>query len=336
MRKLAITLPKASYMPGEEISGSLELICDKPFDSNGTTVSIQGIMEVKGESYPDAPKDKIKIETKTLVQALLGEAILLSPPRRYEAGTHKFDFSFHLPPSTCHIRDNLEISSGIFPSYDGKYASIEYSIQAEIEVSRSRNVKTKTPLSIIIPLESTSRELQMYIVEKGEKVVEFEADTHELCIGSPLELRCRLNSYQLISKVRFEIMHQESTRVEYARNLHSQTYCKVDVRPQKQDIGKWQTLVLEPKRNIPQSFKTKQVTSETVLKVTVQLTDISKKETLVRLMSIHCSSRKVQTEVPKYYCPNCQEELSDIAGVVRPDGSVICPKCFKRFTPQNL
>ncbi|MFW9864173.1 MAG: hypothetical protein ACFFEX_17360 [Candidatus Thorarchaeota archaeon] len=336
MRKLVIKLPKASYTPGEEISGSLEVICDKPFDSNGTTISIQGIMEVKGESYPDAPKDKIIIETKTLVQALLGEAILLSPPRRYEAGTHKFNFSFHLPPSTCRIRDNLEISSGIFPSYDGRYASIEYSIQAEIEVSRFRNVKTKTPLSIIIPVERTSKRLQMHVVEKGEEIVEFETDTRDLCIGSPLELRCRFNSYQLISKVQFEIIHNESTRVEYARNVHSQTYCKVDVRPRKQDIGKWQTLVLEPKHNMPQSFRTKHVRSEAVLKVTVQLTDRSKKESLVRLMAIRCSPRKVQTEVPKHYCPHCQEELSDISGVVRPDGSVICPKCFKRFTPQNL
>ncbi|MHA2386365.1 MAG: hypothetical protein ACXAEE_09170 [Candidatus Thorarchaeota archaeon] len=328
-----IKLPKTSYTPGEEISGSLEVVCDKPFNSKGTTISIQGIMKVKGESYPKAQKDKIVVETMTMVQALLGEAILLSPPRRYEAGTHRFDFSFHLPPSTYCVRDNLDITSGLLPSYDGKYASIEYSIQAEIEVSRFRNIKSKTPLFIFIPMERTSKKLQMHVVEKDDKIVDFETDTRELCIGSPFELRCSLNLYQLISKVRFEILHNEFTKVEYATSSHSQSYCKVDVRPRKQDMKKWQTLVLEPRRSIPQSFKTEHVTSELVLKATVQLTDLSKKETSVRLMAVHCPVKKAQPKATRHSCPLCKEELPDISGVVRPDGSVICPKCFKRFMP---
>ncbi|MFW9847126.1 MAG: hypothetical protein ACFFD6_10280 [Candidatus Thorarchaeota archaeon] len=333
MQKLKIRLPRTSYTPGEIISGSLELICDKPFDSKGTTISIQGLLEVKGESYPEAPKGKIVAETKTMVQSLLADTILLSPRRRYEAGTHKFDFSFHLPSSTYNMRSNLDISSGPIPSYNGKYASIEYSIQAEIEVSRFRNIKARTPLLIFFPAEGTRRELQMHIVEKEHRVVEVEADSRELCIGSPYELRYRLNSYQLISKVRFEILHKEFTKVDYATNSHSQSYCKEDVRPRKHDLEKWQTLVFEPNRSLPQSFKTKHVTSETVLKATVQLTDLTKKETTIRLMVGHCPVVKAQTEASRQFCPHCREALTDIAGVVRPDGSVICPKCFKRFMP---
>jgi hypothetical protein len=34
-------------------------------------------------------------------------------------------------------------------------------------------------------------------------------------------------------------------------------------------------------------------------------------------------------------CPHCNAKLS-VSGLVRPDKSVICPKCFKRFTPENL
>ncbi len=32
------------------------------------------------------------------------------------------------------------------------------------------------------------------------------------------------------------------------------------------------------------------------------------------------------------HCPHCNSEIS-ISGVVRPDGFVVCPKCFKRFMP---
>ncbi|MHA2080849.1 MAG: hypothetical protein ACW99H_06870, partial [Candidatus Thorarchaeota archaeon] len=106
MRKLTIKLPKTSYTPGEEIRGSIELVCDKPFDSKGTTISIQGILTAKGEASPSIqPKDKIVIETKTAVQALLAETILLSSPKRYDPGTHKFDFSFQLPSSVYYTRN---------------------------------------------------------------------------------------------------------------------------------------------------------------------------------------------------------------------------------------
>ncbi|MHA2312474.1 MAG: hypothetical protein ACXADC_15825 [Candidatus Thorarchaeota archaeon] len=336
MRKLAIKVPKTSYTPGEEIRGSLELVCDKPFDSKGTTISVQGVLEAKGEAYPKAPKGKIAVETKTAVQALLADSNMLSAPRRYEAGTHTFDFSFQLPSSTYNMKSNLDISSGLLPSYEGKHASIKYSIQAEIEVSRFRNVKTTTPLFIFIPVERTSKGMQLHVVEKGEKLVEFETDTRVSCIGSPFELRYRFNSYRLISKVRFELLHKESTKVEYAKNSHSRSLWKADVRPRKQDINKWQTLNIEPRSRTPQSFQTKQITSETLLKVTAELTDLTSKENTVRLIAGHCPVRKAQTETPRHSCPNCKEELTNISGIVRPDGSVICPKCFTRFTPQHL
>jgi hypothetical protein len=334
MRKLTIKLPKTSYTPREEIQGSIELVCDKPFNSKGTTISIQGVLQVTGEASPEVqPKDKIIIETKTAGQALLAEKILLSPPKRYDSGTHKFDFSFQLPSSVYNVGNTLEISSGLIPSYDGKHASVEYSIQALVEVSRFRDVKSKIPLSIFIPVKRTDKESKLFVVEKGEKIVEFETFTPVFCLGSPYELRYRLNSYPLISKVRFEIIHKESTRVEYATKSHSRSLTKVDVRPRKQDINKWQTLKLNPRLSTPQSFESKLITSETVLKVRVELTDLTKKDTTLRLIAGHCSVKKARSEEPTNFCPQCKEELGDFSGIIRPDGSVICPKCFKRFIP---
>ncbi|MHA2023657.1 MAG: tetratricopeptide repeat protein, partial [Candidatus Thorarchaeota archaeon] len=34
-------------------------------------------------------------------------------------------------------------------------------------------------------------------------------------------------------------------------------------------------------------------------------------------------------------CPHCSVEIA-ISGIIKPDGSVICPKCFKKFKPGNL
>jgi len=334
MRKLSIKIPKTSYTPGEEISGVLEFDCDKPFDSKGTSISIQGIQKVSAEYLAKITDDAIEIEKETVIQPLLKEEILLSPPKRFEAGTYKFEFTFHLPPSTYHRGDNLRISSGLIPSFDGKHASVEYSIQAEIEAQRFRDVKTRTPLFIHIPIEKKSRELKMSVVEKEMTIVEVEADALDFCIGSPIALRCRLNNYELLSKVRFEIVHREFTQIKHASNSHSRSLCRTDVRPRKQDIERWQTLVLEPRKNMPQSFRTKHITSETVLKVLVHLTDYSREEKLVHLMAIHCPIKRAKSEATTYTCPNCQKELGDLTGVVRPDGSLICPKCFKRFIPE--
>ena len=41
---------------------------------------------------------------------------------------------------------------------------------------------------------------------------------------------------------------------------------------------------------------------------------------------------KIQQGISPNCCPHCNSEVS-ISGVVRPDGSVVCPKCFKRFRP---
>ncbi|MCK5264013.1 MAG: hypothetical protein KAR03_00265, partial [Candidatus Thorarchaeota archaeon] len=38
-------------------------------------------------------------------------------------------------------------------------------------------------------------------------------------------------------------------------------------------------------------------------------------------------------EGPTQNCPYCNSEISS-DGIVRPDGYVICPKCFKRFLPE--
>ncbi|NHI90029.1 MAG: hypothetical protein EAX87_10950 [Candidatus Thorarchaeota archaeon] len=32
-------------------------------------------------------------------------------------------------------------------------------------------------------------------------------------------------------------------------------------------------------------------------------------------------------------CPSCGNEVSMLGGTVKPDGSIICPNCYKRFAP---
>ena len=43
----------------------------------------------------------------------------------------------------------------------------------------------------------------------------------------------------------------------------------------------------------------------------------------------------IQQDADKNHCPHCNSEIST-SGIVRPDGFVVCPKCFKRFMPENL
>ncbi|MHA1928581.1 MAG: hypothetical protein ACTSV2_08395 [Candidatus Thorarchaeota archaeon] len=40
----------------------------------------------------------------------------------------------------------------------------------------------------------------------------------------------------------------------------------------------------------------------------------------------------VQQDPAQNCCPHCDSDIS-ISGVIRPDGFVVCPKCFKRFMP---
>ena len=44
---------------------------------------------------------------------------------------------------------------------------------------------------------------------------------------------------------------------------------------------------------------------------------------------------KFEREALLNSCPNCSAEI-DIGGLIKPDGTVICPKSFKRFKPGNL
>jgi len=53
------------------------------------------------------------------------------------------------------------------------------------------------------------------------------------------------------------------------------------------------------------------------------------------LGSLRGSVDGVQQDSAQNRCPYCNSEIS-ISGIVRPDGFVVCPKCFKRFMPEKL
>jgi hypothetical protein len=275
----------------------------------------------------------------------------LSEAKQYEEGNHSFTFAFKLPIPDYHFIDGTYIPSGLYPSYEGKNSSIRYFVQASINISRIRGISAEIPISVSIPfdewsskLEWSKLETQKTVVDKEENLVDLELGNPVYCIGEPYEVKYRVNTKSRINKIRFELYHRESTNVKGYNGKHEIRLCETDIIPQEEDFREWISIVLQTDHTNILSFISSNIRCQVILKVTVERPRWNWLEITIPLLSGHCPDELKPVLTKKKplgsardafqnKCPHCDAEL-DVGGMVRPDGTVICPKCFKRFTPE--
>ena len=342
MRKLSIKLQKTEYHPGDDVTGVVELECDKPFDSKKTFVSIKGEFFAKASKLALGYQGRPRKDIQHMEQQFIDDTIILAENKRYEEGTHTFDFSFKLSDTGYQLKEESIESSSLFPSYNGKNSFVKYEIDSEIDVSRISSVKAKAPFEVLIPFNGVSKsEIDETIVEKDELLVEIKMNSNVCCAGEPFEVKYNVVTQLEIKKIRFELKHNEITKVKGLTGKSEVDLATTSIIPRH---GKWYSVVLSPTKAV-QSFVSDNIENQVYLKITVERPRFNWQELTIPILYGPCPDNLKPVIIEEEFkparedflnsCPNCSAEI-DIGGLIKPDGTVICSKCFKRFKPDNV
>ncbi|MHA2396329.1 MAG: hypothetical protein ACXAC0_06455 [Candidatus Thorarchaeota archaeon] len=285
MREVAILLPKGVYSPGDSITGILEVTTDKEFDSKSTSITFDGRIKASVHGIPSVSRGKIQQQTGKINSNIVEGTIVLAEDKHYPEGKHTFNFSFDLPTSECTFQENLYIKSGMFPSHKGSVSSVEYMLYAAVEISSFTTLRAQIPITIIVPLDEYPK------IVKNERslkdVIFLETDSDLFCIGKPYEVRYRIKEGAKVKKIQLELVNFESVSSQGLFASSSISLYKTEIIRQGR-VSEWQTIVLEPDVEIPQSFKCDVLVCTLQLNVTAELGRFKKVQGKLSLLAHHC------------------------------------------------
>jgi hypothetical protein len=285
MREVRILLPKEVYSHGESITGILEVTTDKEFDSKSTSITFNGRIKASAHGIPTVSKGKIHQQKGKLDTNIVDGTIVLAEDKHYPEGKHTFNFSFDLPTSKTSFQENLVIKSGMIPSHKGSAASVEYMLYAAVEISSLKTLRAQIPITIVVPLDEYPK------IVKNERslkdVVFLETDSDLFCIGKPYEVRYRIKEGAKVKRIQLELVNAETVLMQNLGASASHSLYKTEIIPQGR-VSEWQSVVLEPDVEIPQSFSSDVLICKLELHVTAELGRFKKVQGNLHLLAHHC------------------------------------------------
>lgn len=201
MREVSIYTEKDQFRPGDEVSGHVVVTTDNTFTCNRI------ILKLRGKEYTHYQAGKIHVSE---THELLDDDITIWEGGDIHSGNTRIEFSFKLPEE-------------IPPIHEGFYGTIEYPIEAVVEVDRAMDPKSKIKLNVYghpppyIP-EPLDR---LPLREEGEHL-QAEIPTDILRPNKGLVVRFLVKERSRIKGVRLDIAKREDV-VCQKRNLDSTT-----------------------------------------------------------------------------------------------------------------
>lgn len=362
MRKMKIVVPRMRYSAGEEITGFIEIECDEPFDSKKTEVGLTGKIYAKGskiESYSRGTKIRQRKVVKEHRDTFIEIQSTISDDRRFEIGRHRVEFSISLPKSNIipgiHkieiIPETYEIQEGgsLYPSYEGKNVWVKYSLHAKVELTRIKSIRGEIPIFVTIPFDwlrtaveesPLGQRVVGSVMDGSTNIMDISTDSSIYCIDSPFQFKYRINTIKGVKEIKFELSESNLIVVEDTSSTHSVSLRSLSKKPKEHEPNEWQVLVLNPRQSACQTFTSDVLSLFHSFSATVEFPRSKKFYVEFPLFALQCPPNLKPTIIEtgpkreKKGCPYCGAEIV-IEGLIRPDGRVICPKCFKKFTPEK-
>jgi hypothetical protein len=126
MREVTIYTEKDEFYPGDEVSGHAVVKADESFTCNRI------ILKLRGKEYTHYQSGKVHVSD---THDILKEDITILEDGEVHSGETRFEFSFILPEE-------------IPPVYEGYYGTIDYSIEAVVEVDKAMDPKSKIQFDV--------------------------------------------------------------------------------------------------------------------------------------------------------------------------------------------
>jgi len=218
MRDVMIFLEKNQFQSGEEVAGHIVVKTDSFFSCNRV------ILKVKGQEYTHYQAGKVHVsETHPLIE----DVITVWEGGEIHAGDTKFEFRFDLP-------ENLP------PNYEGLFGTIDYSIEAVVELDRALDPKEKVPFEILAsPPKYIPEPMDRLPIRKVEEHIEAEIPTDIIRPGKGLVIRFLVRERSRIKGVRLDIVRKEDAtcqkrELDYRRELNQK---RIPIT--FNDFGRW-------------------------------------------------------------------------------------------------
>lgn len=191
MRELEILVSKEEYVPGDTVRGTLIIRTDDDFECQGAQITFRGDEVVKVVVHAG----KVTIVHSDMREHanhtidLVWDSIVAS-------GETRKDFSFKLPEN-------------VPGSYDGILGRIRYVLEAQVQISWARDLKSELELKVVsIPSSMVfeSRSQETLIEHNGEALLRVEATQDDVTIGDRFPFRLLISPRVKIRGVRAEII----------------------------------------------------------------------------------------------------------------------------------
>lgn len=191
LKSVSIFLDKESILPGETLSGQITIRTSKPFECNRVVLKVVGkerTVHGSGEYQTTQEQYNITRAFRILEGGVLPEGVTRLP------------FSFTLPRR-------------IPPSYKGFNGSIEYSVEAIIEVNWAADPRTKRSFNV---LQERPRNTPIYheirpLTDKSGKL-HVQLDSNILRMKQGIKMRFSVSERGRVRGVQVEIRRREEAR----------------------------------------------------------------------------------------------------------------------------
>ena len=199
MREVSIYIEKNEFLPGEEVSGHVGISTDESFTCNRV------ILKLRGKEYTHYQAGKIHVSEK---HDILNEDITIMEGRDIHSGDARIEFSFTLPED-------------IPPVHDGFYGTIDYTVEAVVEVDRAMDPKSKINLIVYgVTPPYIPEPMDRLPIREDKEHLQAEIPTDILRPNKGLVVRFLVKERSRIKGVRIDIVKREDV-VCQGRNLDS-------------------------------------------------------------------------------------------------------------------
>ena len=250
MREVSIYTERDQFNPGDEVSGHVVVSTDETFTCNRI------ILKLRGKEYTHYQAGKIHVSES---HDLLDDDITIMEGGDIHSGDTRIEFSFKLPdelPST----------------HDGFYGEVNYSVEAVVEVDRSRDPKSKLNLLVYgLSPPYIPEPLDRLPLMEEKEYLQAEIPTDILRPNKGLEVRFLVKERSRIKGVRIDIVKREDV-VCQGRNLNSSSGISEKHIPLTfYDFNRWKEETIHEDWSSMVPFEGKLIKSSLYLKVVLEV-----------------------------------------------------------------
>lgn len=256
MRELEISVSKEQFVPGDTISGNLIVRTEDDFECQGVQITFRGdeVAKVIVHAGKVTIVHSEEREHANQIIDMVWDSIIASGETRRE-------FSFKLPED-------------VPGSYDGIHGRIRYVLQAHVQISWARDLKSEVELQLVsIPSSEVveSRSQEAMIEHDGNILLRVETPQEDVGLGDRFPFRLLISPLVKIRGVRVEIIGCEHVapkgHARDAENVLATSYIEDDHLRR----DSWMDIAIQTESSWKSSFKTELIDYTHRLKVTLDI-----------------------------------------------------------------